>query len=119
MLTIDQIVKVSEKGVNVLFKDTPSHFGYKGIYEPGSHRIIIYKQAIESPYDLCITLLHEFVHARDDILYSHIFFTNTQGRVSDISDAFEYEEATEQEAINTYKENSDVLDLIKELYRIE
>ena len=119
MLTIDQIVKVSEKGVNILFKDTPSHFGYKGIYEPRTHTIIIYKKAIESPYDLCITLLHEFVHARDDILHSYIFFTNSQGRVSDISDSFEYEKATEQEAVNTYEENRDVLDLIKKLYRIK
>ena len=119
MLTIDQIVKVSEEGVNILFKDTPSHFGYKGLYEPGTQAIIIYNKAISSAYDFHITLLHEFVHARDDVLYSHIFFTNARGRVSDISDALEYEEATEQEAINTYKENRGVLDLIKELYKIE
>ena len=119
MLTIDQIVKVSEEGVNILFKDTSDHFGYKGVYDPSMQKIIIYKKAIDSPYDFHITLLHEFVHARNEILYSHIFFTNSQGKVSDISDSFEYEEATEHEAISTYEKNPDVLKFIKDLYKIE
>ena len=119
MLTIDHIAKISEGGVNVFFKETQNKFGYKGLYEPLSRKIIIYNQTISSPYDLNITLLHEFVHARDDILYSHIFFTNSQGRLSDISDPLEYEEATEKEALSTYKNNPDVLYFIKNLYKIE
>ena len=119
MLTINQIDKVLKKGVKLSLENTANQLGYKGIYEPGLQKITIYNKAISSLYDFDITLLHEFVHARDDILYSYVFFTDKQGRVSDISDVIEYEQATESEAILTYNHNSDVLDYIKEFYKIE
>ena len=119
MLTINHIDKVLRKGVELSLENTANPLGYKGVYEPGLQKITIYNKAISSLYDFDITLLHEFVHARDDILYSYIFFTDKQGRVSDISDVIEYEQATELEAILTYDHNSDALNYIKEFYKIE
>ena len=110
MLTINQLVKVYEKGVEVHFKKSPSPKGFKGEYDPGSLSVLIYIPAIESKYDEDVTLLHEFIHARDDI-----YFSKTQY----IRDIDEYEQETEQEALKTYKKRPHIIDFISQLYYID
>ncbi len=109
MLTINQLVKVYEEGVNMHFKKQPSPNGFKGEYDPNSLEVFIYTPAIESKSDEDITILHEFVHARDDVYYSKTQY---------IKDITQYEQETEQEALKTYKKKPYILDFIMQLYYI-
>ena len=109
MLTIHQLVKLYEEGVNIHFKEKPSPKGFKGEYDPSSLEILIYTPAIESKSDEDLTILHEFVHARDDIYSSKIAY---------IQDTIQYEQETEQEALKTYKKRPYLLDFIMQLYFI-
>lgn len=108
MLTIHQLVKIYEEGVNIHFKEKPSPKGFKGEYDPSSLEILIYTPAIESKSDGDLTILHEFVHARDDVYSSKIVY---------IQDIIQYEQETEQEALKTYKKKPYIIDFILQIYR--
>ena len=107
MLTINQLVKVYEEGINMHFKRNPSPDGLKGEYDPSSLEILIYMPAIESKSDRDITVLHEFVHARDDVYFSK----------AHIKDMNKFEQKTKQEALKTYKKRPYILDFIMWLYK--
>lgn len=76
----------------------------KGEYDPGDMKIILYPDNAESDYDLNITILHEFIHAR-----SHIKLDRpTCG-----------EKVVEAEAVETYRKKPHILSLIKDIYRLK
>jgi len=109
MLKVKEIIKL-QKGLELLLKKEISLRKFKGLYEPDKKRIIIFYSNINNKKDLDLTLLHEFVHARDDICYSNIYYIN------DIGD---YEKSTEKEAIKTYNKKPHILKLIKDIYDIK
>lgn len=103
MLTLRQIVKACEEGIEVKFRRKSHPLGWKGEYDPENKLVSVYKPAIESKEDLELTLLHEFVHARDDV---------KGGREGN-------ETETELEAIDTYHKNYSVLEFIKGVYNLK
>ncbi|MAG39217.1 hypothetical protein CMO90_03980 [Candidatus Woesearchaeota archaeon] len=110
MLTIDEVVKVCEEGVYLDFNKKPHPEGLKGMYDPSELLISIYLPEIESNNDMTMTLLHEFVHARDDLYYQNTYY------ITDIKD---YEQDTEITAMKTYQQDPFVIKAIKELYRLD
>ncbi|MBI2671849.1 hypothetical protein HYX16_02855 [Candidatus Woesearchaeota archaeon] len=104
MLTIRQIIKLCEDGVDITFKKTRQK-SLKGEYSDQALEIIIYMDNIGSEYDLDITILHEFIHARD--------YTKPE-RYHDRS-----EKHIDEEALRTYNKRPYVLKFIKELYELK
>jgi len=102
MLTIDQVIKIYEEGFDLLLKGV-SRSGLKGELDPGTLEINIYQSNVDSEYDRDITILHEFIHARDEIL--------PRDPLVDCS-------LVDMEAMQTYEENPHVLQYIKELFEV-
>jgi len=109
MLKIKDILKLRD-GLELILKREITSEEFKGLYEPDSKRIIIFYSNIKNKKDMDLTLLHEFVHARDHICYSNIRY---------ISDIGNYEKSTEKEAIKTYIKKPHILRLIKDIYNIK
>ena len=103
MLTINQVNKIYQEGFNVRFKRNP-HSAFKGEIDSGTLEILIYEANTESRYDKDITILHEFIHARDEVKSIH-----SSVRCSGI----------DKEAIWTYNNRPHVVQYIKELYGIK
>jgi len=104
MLTINQIVAVYESGVDVSIrkKNNPS---IKGEYDPSTLEINLFPENNASSEDFEITILHEFIHARDDVRSAR--------------NSFSPELNVENEAKETYFKKRYVLDFIKLLYRLK
>lgn len=66
MLTLCQVVRVCEAGVEVKLV-SGCGVSLCGEYDPGLKEVIIYRKNIFSEDDFRVTLLHEFIHARDDV----------------------------------------------------
>lgn len=109
MLTISKIKKIYRHGIDVRFRRSPHPLGWKGEYLGSTLDVIVYLPALESKRDLDLTLLHEFVHADDDI---------SSSRLPNLSDD-EDDERAESEAIEAYERRPKVLEFIKQLYNIE
>ena len=109
MLNINEIIK-TQQGLDIFLKKELDSEGFKGLYDPDRQKITIFYSNIQDNKDRDLTLLHEFIHARDDICYSNIYY---------IKDIIDYETSTENEAVKTYKEKPYILNLIKELYNIK
>ena len=97
--------------MDISFKRKQHPAGFKGEYDPGSLEVIVYLPQIESRSDKDITILHEFVHARDDVKAAR------QDKLRRGADN-ELEDAVEKEAVETYQKRAYVLEFIKQLYRI-
>ena len=108
MLTIADIKQVYKKGVTLKFKRKPippDSNRFKGEFDPSTLEIKIYLSYQESKKDKELTILHEFVHARDDIK-GHRYYRERR------------HSSVERETINTYHHRYYVLQFIKQLYRI-
>ncbi len=102
MLTIDQVNRIYQEGFDIRFKKNPFR-GLKGEFDPGTSEILIYHENADSQYDRDITILHEFIHAREDVEPRY-----SSGDCNRI----------DEEAIRTYHQRPDVLLYLKELYSI-
>ena len=105
VLTIHQVNELFAEGVGIKFRRKAHPFGDKGNYDPSQLRIEVYTPNLESRIDRDITILHEFIHARDEIKGTHYYHRRNHRSV-------------EKEAIDTYKKRPEVLEYIKELYAI-
>lgn len=106
MLSIDDIKELHKSGVKVIMrKKCPHPEKPQGEYKPYTENIILYPGNIESELERDINLLHEFIHARDDIILG-----------------FEYDDdcrdGVNPEANKTYCLRPYVLGYIKKLYKI-
>ncbi|MBU4456454.1 MAG: hypothetical protein KKA65_03045, partial [Nanoarchaeota archaeon] len=109
MLTIEEVVELYEKeGLVIIFKQINKKFGPKtlaGEYNTENNlnnstkppEIIIYQKMIENQKDLEITLLHEFIHARNDLILELDKENDTE---------------VEKEAVETYKKSPEVIEFI-------
>lgn len=104
MLTIPQVNKLYQAGVVPYLLATCGDDS-RGMYYPESKRINIYPNNHASQRDLEETILHEFLHARNDIA----------GKECVKSD----EEQVETEACLTWKHNHEVCRHILALYALE
>ena len=102
MLTIDQVNRMYQEGYDVRFKKK-SFPGLKGEFDPGTSEILIYHENADSQYDRDITILHEFIHAREEMEARY-----SSGNCNSI----------DEEAMRTYQQRPDVLMYLKELYGI-
>ncbi len=100
MLTTKQIIKLYQEGVDLRFKRKPHPDRLKGEFDPASLEVIVYLPAQESEYDMGITVLHEFIHARNSLSRSF----------------YEVKSSVENEALETYKKRHYLLALISQLY---
>ena len=117
MLTVHQIVKLFESGVSVKSKQRHSkHF--LGVYDHSQLEISIYEAEIKREARIegenlekqrGVTILHEFVHARDDCIQSA---RSPKKRASGI------EREVDKEAMQTYNTRPYVLEFIKRLYSL-
>ncbi len=118
MLTIYQVRLLSQYGVEVVFrKKAPASDPYlKGEYNPETLEAIIYLQNVHSSRDLGITLLHEFIHATDDLRWGSYMRQSERLFEAAVS---RYEEAVEQEAVAIYTQKPHILTFIKSLYSLK
>ena len=105
MLSKSAVRMAYEKGLETRLSIRLHPQGNRGLYDPQTKRIFVYLSAISSWYDFYITLLHEFIHARDDLIRSISDFKSTEARV-------------DQEARKTYQKRPKTLELIIELYNL-
>ena len=102
MLTICQVNRIYQEGFDLFIRGV-CRSGIKGEFDPGALEINIYQKNVESEYDMDITILHEFIHARDEVL--------SGSRLADCR-------LVDMEAVRTYEENPHVLRYIKELFDV-
>lgn len=106
MLTKKDILKLYDEGLEIKFRRKRHPQGLRGDYDPSACEINVYTKAVSSAYERDITLLHEFIHARDD--------RNDNKRQTGQA----LDSRIEKEALQTYEKKPSVLALIKELYKI-
>ena len=105
MLTLRQVEKICETGVDITFSRKRVTRDLMGEYDPGTLEAVIYLANNPSEFERDITLLHEMIHARDDMKAARLL----NGRCDDV----------EQEAKETYQKRPYVLQYIKEFYGIK
>ena len=74
MLGIENIISMYDEEIDVkLIKTKPlkPDPNRKGLWDPGEYTINIYLPNIESKKDFHLTLIHEFLHAKREILYGN------------------------------------------------
>jgi len=103
MLTKKDVIQLWRDGLVVHWRRKKHRQQLKGDYDPANFEINIYTPHLTSDHDRDMTLLHEFIHARDD----------RRGRPNNRTCA----PWVEKEAEATYAKQPGVLALIKELYR--
>lgn len=104
MLTKKDVLRLYDEGLEIKFRRKRNPEKLKGDYDPASQQINIYLPHIASGQERDITILHEFIHARDD------------GKI--VVSKNSCSAGVEREAIRTYTNRPYVLALIKELYNI-
>lgn len=108
LLTINQVVRLCQGGVDIrLVNNKPHPRGIKGEFDMSFLEIVVYKPNIESHEDMDITILHEFIHARN---YTNPCFSD--------SDEHRMEEHIEEQAVMTYIKRPYLPRFIKQLYSI-
>lgn len=105
MLSKKDVMMLYYDGLEIKFRRKRHPRGLKGDHDPSASEINIYTSHITSEYERDITILHEFIHARND----HKGF---------LDDADEGCEQVEEEAKETYRQRPYVIALVKELYKI-
>jgi len=68
MLTIKDIIELYQEGVNLEFKNGRHPDGLKGVWCLPEQEIRVYLPSMDSETDKYITIIHEFLHARDHII---------------------------------------------------
>ena len=104
MLSKKDVLTLYDEGLEIKFRRKPHPDKLRGEYNPGAFQVNIYSPAITSGRERDLTILHEFIHARDD----------RQGTVNEHA----CRAGVEDEARKTFDKRPEVLMLIKELYRI-
>jgi hypothetical protein len=103
MLRIEDIIKLWEEDLIVKIKRKPHPEYLKGEFDPQTSEISIYPDQHKTKKELYLTILHEFYHAKDYLI-----------RGSDKDN----EELADKEAERTYKNRPEVLEMIKQLWKI-
>jgi len=98
MLTINNILELYNKGVDIIITNKPSDDA--GEWDLSSLCVFLYKKNIKSKEEVYLTLIHELMHARDDLIFN---------RPID-------ETRAEKEAIKTYFKRPYITELLKDLY---
>lgn len=104
MLTKNNVIQLYNDGLVIRRHRKKHPQQLKGEYDPEGFEVNIYAQHLLSEHDRDMTLLHEFIHARDD----RRGLPNTRPCSPRV----------EREAEATYRRRPGVLALIKELYGI-
>ncbi len=104
MLTKNNVIQLYNDGLAIRRHRKKHPQQLKGEYDPVGFEVNIYTPHLTSERDRDMTLLHEFVHARDDC----------KGLRSNRACS----PRVEREAEETYLRRPEVLALIKELYGI-
>ena len=112
MLNIEQLVKLHDSGLSVELSDeiTP----LKGLYDPSFFHIKLFEESLSSKKDRDLTILHEFIHARDDFFNGNLSKVVSNNPYS--GDKDNYELATENEAKEVYDNKPVVLNYIKKFF---
>ena len=101
MLTLSQIIKLYEEGIEIKFSKSRKEKYLKGYYE--FPEITIYNINIESRDDMYITILHELIHARNQ-------------QKNNNNKAIDKEKQVEKEALKTYFKRPYLIEFIKNIY---
>ena len=104
MLTKKDVIQLYNDGLAIRWRRKKHPQQLKGEYDPAGFEVHIYTPHLASEHDRDMTLLHEFVHARDD----------RKGLPNNRTCS----PRVEREAEATYQRRPGVLALIKELYEI-
>lgn len=104
MLTSKDIINLYEI-VEIKFYCKKQKDLRKGDYDPSLSQINIYLSNVNSEYERDITILHEFIHARND---ENDFYDESDPECKNI----------DKEAIETYNKRPYIIKLIKFLYKI-
>ncbi len=103
MLTLNQIIKLYEEGIEIKFSKDRKEKYLKGYYE--FPEITIYNNNMESREDMYITILHELIHARN------------QQKNKD-KGAINREKQVEKEALKTYSKKPYLIEFIRNIYNL-
>jgi len=101
MLTINNILKLYGKGVDIVITNKPSKIS--GEWDLSSLIVFLYKRNIKSKEERDITLIHELTHAKEDLVTY---------RSKD-------DEAIEEKAIRTNFKKPYLIELVKDLFMID
>jgi hypothetical protein len=102
MLTVDDFIKVYQHAVDLHLKEKPHKSSRRGVWREDYWKVLVYIPAHDNLDDLYKTIIHEFIHARNDLV------------TPEMSDL---EEDVEAECIETFIKNPEVIDYIKECYQ--
>ena len=108
MLTIHQIMRIHQEGIELRFSRKKVMKELKGEYDPSEQEMLVYIRNIESLLELDITLLHECIHARDDVRGKRSFLFDNQE-----------DSEVEHEALLTYTKKPEVLAFLKDIYQVK
>jgi len=92
---LEEIVTLYEDGWEIKHSTDPE---YRGLCDPGEYIIYLYTNNIETEHEYNVTLIHEFLHAHDCTMS---------------------EALVERKAYEIVDHFPEVIDFIKDLYRIE
>ena len=108
MLTIENVNKIYREGYDLRFeaKPPPEEKGCLGITDPALLDIIIYTDNHKTIRERDITILHEFIHAAEEV---------GSKRSPDECNCTE----TDEQAIEIMEKHPEILQHIKNLYYIE
>ncbi|MBT4334300.1 hypothetical protein HOD61_00590 [archaeon] len=108
MLTIDDVIDICEEGYEISLTNQPPSFYpiAMGYIEPDKSLINIYVDNIPSMKEYNITLLHEFIHAKNEL-----------GGFAD--HLFNEEDLFEVDAVETYNKTPEVAEFIIDLYDLK
>jgi len=104
MLSKKNVIQLYNDGLVIRWRRKKHPQQLKGEFDPAAFEVNIYTRHLLSEHDRDLTLLHEFIHARDD----HKGLPNNRTCSPQV----------EQEAEATYQRRPEVLALIKELYNL-
>lgn len=117
MLTIDDIILSYKEGVEIIYSNEPQIYGLKGEYDSGEMKSIVYLNNNVNKKDLCCTIFHELIHARDFILNKpECEFYNPRRNAVQQQGLDLYEEFVENEAIETYNKQPELINFIEEIF---
>jgi hypothetical protein len=108
MLTIEDVINICENDYEISLTNQPPSFypTTMGYTEPDNSLINIYLDNIPSMREYSITLIHEFIHAKNEL---NKFTDNL----------FDDDKFTEAEAVETYNKTPEVVELIIDLYDLK
>ncbi len=102
MLTLNQIIKLYESGLEIKIKNKSQYSYQRGFYE--NSEIYIYKNNTRSVKDKEVTILHELIHARNHLLNNRYN---------------ENERNVQKEALDTYKKRPHIISFVKNIFNLE